>query len=157
MHRTGSELPRHVAGNNARPAPLPDDISIGDLLRRIAADTSLLVQQEISLVRAEAMESLEQLKTTATSLAIAMLMALPAVMALTAFLVIALGQAIRSYWGAALIVGAVLSGVAWLLVQRAMAPIRKGRVGLAETRESIGETARWGREEARAFKQELTA
>jgi uncharacterized membrane protein YqjE len=157
MKRSVTEVSRPAAGNHTRPAPLPDDLSIGDLLRRIAADTSLLVQQEISLVRAEARESLERLKTTATGLAIAMLLALPAVMALTAFLVIALGQAIKSYWGAALIVGAVLAGASALLVQRAMAPIKKGRVGLAETKESIGETARWGKEEARAFKQELTA
>jgi len=90
-----------------------DDASIGDLLKSLAADTSLLLRQEMSLARAEVRESGTRLQQLGRKMAIAAALALPGAMAVTAFLVIALGNAINSYVTSALIVGVVLLVAAW--------------------------------------------
>jgi hypothetical protein len=134
-----------------------DDAALGELFRRLTSDASLLVRQEISLAKAEMRESLDHLKATVTRLAIAAALAIPAALALTAFLVIALGDAINSYWASALIVGVILFLAAVVLARQGMAGVEKAKEGLQRTAESVGDDARWGKEEIRTFKRELTA
>ena len=134
-----------------------DDAALGELFRRLTSDASLLVRQEISLAKAEVHESVTQLKKTVAKLAIAAALALPAAIALTAFLVIALGDAINSYWASALIVGAVLMLAAVALARQGLTGAGRAKEGLERTAESLGDDARWGKEELRAFKRELTA
>lgn len=144
--------------NGRRPLGEPlDDASISDLFKRMTSDASLLVQQEISLAKAEMKESATRVKTMAVLVAIAAALAIPGAIAVTAFLVIALGAAINSYWASALIVGIALLSVAALLVQRGIAKISNGKVGVPRTARSLEENAQWGKEELRAFKRELTA
>jgi uncharacterized membrane protein YqjE len=134
-----------------------DDVSIGELFKRLTSDASLLVRQEISLARAEIQESVTQVKAMTVKLAIAAALAIPGAIALTAFLVIALGDAIDSYWASALIVGALLLMVAALLARQGIASVKTARDKMQNTAASLGEDARWGKEEVKAFKRELTA
>lgn len=134
-----------------------DDAALGELFRRLTSDASLLVRQEISLAKAEMQDSVTHLKTMLTRLAIAAALAIPAALALTAFLVIALGDAINSYWASALIVGAILLFAAMALARQGLARVSKAKQGVERTTASLGDDARWGREEMRAFKRELTA
>jgi uncharacterized membrane protein YqjE len=131
--------------------------SIGDLFRQLSADASLLVRQEVALARVEVMESARQLAKASMMLAIALILGLAGMMALAAFLVIALANAIDSWWASALIVGVVLSATAGLLVRSALEPLRSHQFGLSDTTASLGEGARWANRELRAFKNELTA
>ena len=134
-----------------------DDAALGELFKRLTSDASLLVRQEISLAKAEVHESVDHLKTTLTKLAIAAALAIPAALTLTAFLVIALGDAINSYWASALIVGVVLLVAAVMLAKQGKTNAEKAKEGLQRTAASVGDEARWGKEELRAFKRELTA
>ena len=134
-----------------------DDPALGELFRRLTADASLLVRQEINLAKAEMQESVVNLKTMVARLAIAAALAVPAAIALTAFLVIALGDAINSYWASALIVGVILLIAAVALARQGMAGVSRAKEGLQRTAESVSDEARWGKEELRAFKRELTA
>ena len=74
-----------------------------------------------------------------------------------ALLVIALGDAINSYWASALIVGVILLLAAVVLARQGMAGAERAKEGLQRTAESVGDDARWGKEEVRTFKRELTA
>jgi hypothetical protein len=143
-------------GRGRLPGP-PDDESIGELLREITSDASLLVQQEIALARAELQGVVAEARKAATNLVMAALLAIPGALALTAFLIIAIGDLIDSYWGSALIVGAVLLGIAAVLARRAASAVGDGREAVQETTQSLRDDARWGKEELRAFKRELTA
>ncbi len=134
-----------------------DDASIGDLFKRMTSDASLLVRQEMTLAKAEMKESVSEVKEMAVKLAIAAALAIPGAIALTAFVVIALGDAINSYWASALIVGVILLGAALALARQGKTKLNQGKVGLQRTAASLGEDARWGKEELRAFKRELTA
>ena len=146
------------AHNGRSPSPdLLDDAPIGDLFKRLTSDASLLVQQEISLAKAEMKESVERLRKMAVLVAMAAALAIPGIIAVTAFLVLGLGVLIGSYWASALIVGVVLLAVAAVLIQRGVAKVNKGKLGLPRTATSLSEDARWGKEEMRAFKRELTA
>lgn len=134
-----------------------DDAALGELFRRLTSDASLLVRQEINLAKAEMQESVAHLKTMLTRLAIAAALAIPAAIALTAFLVIALGDAINSYWASALIVGVILLIAVMALARQGLAGVSKAKEGLQRTASSVGDEARWGKEELRSFKRELTA
>ena len=134
-----------------------DDAALGELFKRLTSDASLLVRQEISLAKAEMQESVAHLKTMLTKLALAAALAIPAALALTSFLVIALGDAINSYWASALIVGAVLLVAAVVLARQGMEGVGKAKEGVQRTAESVADEARWGKEELRTFKRELTA
>lgn len=134
-----------------------DDASIGELFRQLTTDASLLVRQELGLAKAEMREAVKELKATVVKVAIAAALAIPGGIALTAFLVIALGEAINSYWASALIVGAVLLIAAVALARQGAASVGTAKEKLQRTAASLGEDARWGKEEMRAFKRELTA
>ncbi|HJU74041.1 MAG TPA: phage holin family protein [Gemmatimonadaceae bacterium] len=134
-----------------------DDASIGELFRRLATDSSHLVQQQFELAKTELKETGQQVTQTATRIGIGVAMALPGVFALTAFLVIALGDLIDNYAISALIVGVVLSAVGSVMVRQAVAAVRKRDLGLRDTAETLREDARWAKEEIKSFKRELTA
>jgi membrane protein implicated in regulation of membrane protease activity len=97
------------------------------------------------------------MKESARMMAIAALLAIPGALALTAFLVIALGQALNSSWVSSLMVGAILVATSAIYARRAMDRMKDGTERVQRTAESLGADARWGKEELRTFKRELTA
>jgi len=160
MERNEREYFRRVVSRGeSRPYDEPryEDVPIPDLLSRLAADTTLLFRQEMSLARAEVRESAVRVRDLSKRMALAAALALPGAMAVTAFLVIALGNAINSYVTSALIVGVVLLVAAWIVARQGLARVANGGVGVTRTAASLAEDARWGKEELRAFKREFTA
>jgi Putative Actinobacterial Holin-X, holin superfamily III len=137
--------------------PSLDEASIGELVDRITSDASRLVRLEATLARAEVKEARTRVKEMATRFAIAGAFGVSAAVALTAFLVIALAEAIDSWSASALIVGVALLVGAWILGRAGLARVADGKVGLPRTAASLAEGARWGKEELRAFKREFTA
>lgn len=161
QHSTRTERPTGI-DNGQKPVPILDGSSVGDLLRRLATDASHLVQQEFQLARTELKETGEHLSHAAIQTGVALVVGLSGAMALVAFLVIALGDvlnnyAISKYALSALIVGAVLTVVAAIMLKRASSVTRRRDVGLHDTASSLRDDARWAKEEVKAFKRELTA
>ena len=161
MERNEREYFRRVVsrgeGYRQYDEPKYEDEPIPELLSRLAADTTLLFRQEMSLARAEVRESAMRIRDLSKRMALAAALALPGAMAVTAFLVIALGNAINSYVTSALIVGVVLLVAAWIVARQGIARVTNGGVGMSRTAKSLTEDARWGKEEVRAFKREFTA
>src|SRR5687767_4227607 len=98
MERNEREYFRRVVqrsdGYRQYDEPMHEEAPIGELLSRLAADTTLLFRQEMSLARAEVRESAIRIRDLSKRLVLAAALALPGAMAVTAFLVIALGNAI---------------------------------------------------------------
>jgi uncharacterized membrane protein YqjE len=162
MERNEREYFRRVVSHGDddrqhRNAVHDEEASIGDLFSRLTADTLLLMRQEIGLAKAEMRESGNRLRQMTRKVAIATVLVLPGLMALTAFLVIALGNVINSYLTSALIVGVVLCVAGWIVARQGLARAAHGGVGMTRTARSLAEDARWGKEELRAFKREFTA
>ena len=88
------------------------DASLGELFKRLTGDTSELIRQEAALAKAEMRDMASELAGDAAKVGVAAGLALVGVLALGAFLVIALGNQMGgAYWLCALIVG-VAGGLA---------------------------------------------
>ncbi|MBV9333176.1 MAG: phage holin family protein [Candidatus Eremiobacteraeota bacterium] len=107
-----------------RNAPAEADRSIPELLQKLAAETSLLIRQELALARAEIMGTLRKAERPAIAFGVAALFALGAFGALTALLIAAIAVAVP-VWAAALIVTV-------LYVAIAVAAVVSGRTALKQ-------------------------
>jgi uncharacterized membrane protein YqjE len=123
---------------------------IGELLKRLADETSTLVRQELELAKAEVSEKGKRMGVGAGLLSGAGLTALLALGALTAAIVLALDTAMAS-WLAALIVAAVYGAVAGVMALIGRSRIRDAAPPVPEqTVETVKEDVRWVKTRARS-------
>lgn len=132
------------------------DASIGQLFKRLSADSNHLVQQEIALAKLEIREAATTAAAATAKLGVAAVLAIPGLLALTAALVIGLGILIGSYWVSAAIVGVIIVAVAGVLVSRALAAFKSGLAPTA-TIQSIRDDVDWAKREVVRVKQDLSA
>jgi uncharacterized membrane protein YqjE len=130
---------------------------LGDLLRRFAQDAGALVRQEIALAKLELRENLKAYAQDAAKVGIAAAVGLLGALALTAFVIVGLGDLIDNYWLSALIVAVVLLGVAAIMVRGTLVHMRRHSIAPEETVATLKEDQQWARHEARDFKRKLKA
>ena len=150
----GGPAPRRDDG--PRPATGGAEPSLGELLARLSADTGNLVRAEVALARTEMQQVGATLARDGAKIGVALGLALAGALAVTAFLVIALGQALDSHWLAALLVGLVLLAVGTGLARSAVADVKRRGLLPAQTVGTLREDATWAKQEAGAVKRELT-
>jgi uncharacterized membrane protein YqjE len=122
----------------------PRDSSIGDLLKQLSTETSTLVKQELALARAELAEHGKQAGKGAGMLGAAGYMAVLFGVALTLFLVLALGQFMDT-WLSALIVTVVYGAIAAVLALRGKKEIQTATPPAPQTVETVKEDVEWAR------------
>ncbi|MBV9720126.1 MAG: phage holin family protein [Candidatus Eremiobacteraeota bacterium] len=105
-------------------APAEADRSIPELLQKLAAETSLLVRQEVELARAEILATLKKAAAPGAAFGVAAIFALGAFGALTALLIIALGL-VLPLWASALIVTCLYAAIAAFAVRNGRAELKK--------------------------------
>ncbi len=155
--RDGVQRPGNGRGTWNEDEYRDDGPSLGELLKRLSGDMGTLVSQEVHLAKAELRESASTAAKAASKLGVAMTFAIAGTIALTAFLVIAIGGAIDNYWLAALIVGAaeLLAGV--LLAKGAINSMKSSGIKPTETIETLREDKAWAAREARDLKREMSS
>lgn len=119
------------------------DRSLGELFSDLSQQTAELIRQEMRLAKAELSDKLSDVGKHATMIAVAAVFALAAVMAVTAAIVLLLIQFGVQPWLAAAITAAVMGLGAFLLVQSAVAALRKKTIAPVETLHSLKETTQW--------------
>jgi putative superfamily III holin-X len=133
---------RNDTGNELRERP------IGEVAKELTSDLSLLLRQEIELAKAE---MAEKGRTAAPGLGMfggAGIVALCAAGALTAFLVLVFSLFLPE-WAAALIVGAVLAAVAYVLVRQGKERVAEaGKPVPEQTIETVKEDVEWAKTRA---------
>jgi hypothetical protein len=133
---------RNDNGNELRERP------IGEVAKELTSDLSLLVRQEIELAKAE---MAEKGRTAAPGLGMfggAGIVALCAAGAITAFLVLVFSLFLPE-WAAALIVGAVLAAVAYVLVKQGKERVAEaGKPVPEQTIETVKEDVEWAKTRA---------
>jgi VIT1/CCC1 family predicted Fe2+/Mn2+ transporter len=121
---------------------------IGEVAKSLTSDLSLLVRQEIELAKAE---MAEKGRTAAPGLGMfggAGMVALCAAGALTAFLVLLLSLFLPE-WLAALLVGAALAGIAYVLVKQGKERVADaGKPVPEQTIETVKEDVQWAKSRA---------
>jgi Putative Actinobacterial Holin-X, holin superfamily III len=133
---------RNDTGNELRERP------IGEVAKELTSDLSLLMRQEIELAKAE---MAEKGRTAAPGLGMfggAGIVALCAAGALTAFLVLVFSLFLPD-WAAALIVGAVLGAVAYVLIKQGKERVAEaGKPVPEQTIETVKEDVEWAKTRA---------
>jgi hypothetical protein len=121
---------------------------IGEVTKSLTSDLSLLLRQEIDLAKAE---MAEKGRTAAPGLGMfggAGIVALCAAGALTAFLILVLSTFLPD-WAAALVVGAVLATVAYVLIQQGKERVADAGPPVPEqTIETVKEDVEWAKTRA---------
>lgn len=119
-----------------------DERSLGNLFSQLASETGTLVRQEVALAQAEITAKASKVGRNIGFLAIGGAVGYAALLAILAGVVIGLSSFIPA-WAAALLVGAIVGGVAFALISSALAELKETELTPEETVESIKEDAQW--------------
>ncbi len=149
-HRADGVDPGHGSAAGAEP-------SLGDLLKRLSTDTAELVQQEANLAKAELAQAGSVLAHDAMKVGVALALAWTGMLALTAFIIVGLGDLLNNYWLSALIVGVVFLAIGGFLAKNAIADVKRRGLKPEKTIATLREDATWAGQQAREMKRELTA
>jgi hypothetical protein len=115
---------------------------LGDLFGDLAADMSNLVRQEVNLAKVEITQKAKYVGRNIGYLVIGGAVAYAALLAILAGIIMLLAKVVP-HWGAALIVGAVVGGIGWMLVGKAMMALQQADLTPRETVETLKEDATW--------------
>jgi hypothetical protein len=131
---------------------LREDRSIGELFGQLTQDMTLLVRQEVQLARVEMSDKISKVTTNVISVAAGGFVAYLGGLALVAALILAIRDLANiSLAVSALIVGAVLAIIGYVMLQRGMKELK--RVDLAPRRtveslkESLKDDVQWAKEQ----------
>jgi len=125
-----------------------EERSIGELFGELSQDLGVLVRQEAQLAKTELQQKLSKVTTDLVALATGGVVALIGGLALTAALILLLIDPVGlAPWLAALLVGAVLGIVGWLMVQRGLTDLKRTDPTPRRTVETIKEDLQWAKEQ----------
>jgi hypothetical protein len=115
---------------------------LGDLFGDLASDMSSLVRQEVALAKVEITQKAKYVGRNIGYLVVGGAVAYAALLAILAAIIMLLAKVVPN-WGAALIVGAVVGGIGWLLIGKAMMALQEAELTPRETVETLKEDATW--------------
>jgi hypothetical protein len=127
---------------------LKQDRSIGELFGQLTQDMTLLVRQEIQLARTEMSEKLSRFTTNLVSVLSGGFVAYLGGLALVAALILAVRDLanISLAWSA-LIVGAVLAIVGYVMLQKGVKEIKRVDLAPRRTVETLKDDVQWAKEQ----------
>jgi len=123
-----------------------DNRPLGDLFGDLATDMSNLVRQEVTLAKVEITQKAKYVGRNVGYLVIGGAVAYAALLAVIAAIIMLLAKVVPN-WGSALIVGAVVGGIGWLLIGKAMMALQQAELTPRETVETLKEDATWMKEQ----------
>lgn len=115
---------------------------LGDLFSDLATDMSSLVRQEVSLAKLEITQKAKYLGRNVGYLVVGGAVAYAGLLAVIAAIIMLLDRVMPA-WGAALLVGVVVAGIAWLLIGKAMTALQQADLTPRDTVETLKEDATW--------------
>lgn len=125
-----------------------EERSIGDLFADLANETSTLVRQEVQLAKTEITQKVTSAGKEAGLIGAGGALAYAGLLALLAAAIIGLGQLIPM-WLSALIVGLVVVGIGYMLIQRGLSGLKRIDPTPRQTVETLKEDKEWAKEQTR--------
>jgi len=129
-------------------APAPQERSVGELFTELANETSVLIRQEVKLATTEMTQKAQYAARQAAFIGAGALLGVVSLLTLIAALVLGLGTLI-ALWISALIVGAVVGVIAYVLVQKGVTALRELNLLPKQTIQSLKEDKRWVQQQVR--------
>jgi hypothetical protein len=132
--------------------PTKEERSLGDLFSELATETSTLVRQEVALAQVEITKKATVAGTQVGFLVVGGAVGYAALLVILAAVVLILTQVISSVsgwtlmtsaWVSSIIVGAIVAGIAYVLVTNALAKLKNTDLAPRATIESVKEDAQW--------------
>ena len=115
---------------------------LGDLFSDLATDMSNLVRQEVALAKLEITQKAKYLGRNVGYLIVGGAVAYAGLLAVIAAIIMLLDRVMPA-WGAALLVGIIVAGIAWLLIGKALTALQQADLTPRETVETLKEDATW--------------
>jgi Putative Actinobacterial Holin-X, holin superfamily III len=115
---------------------------LGELFSNLVNETTSLVRNEVALAKVELTQKATKVGRNIGSLVVGGAIAYAALLALGAAAIMLLSNAMPG-WVAALIVGLIVAGVAWLLISKAITELKRTDLTPQDTVESLKEDAQW--------------
>jgi len=126
-----------------------DNRSLGELFAELARESSTLVRQEIDLAKAELTGKATGAAKDIGLVAAGGFVAYAGFLGVLAAIVIALAAAGLPWWLSALLVGAVVIGAGYFLIQKGLSALKHEDLAPRQTIESIKDDTRWAKEQVR--------
>jgi len=124
-----------------------NDRSLGELFADLAKESSVLVRQEVALAKAELTQKAGQVGKDIGFLAVGGLVLYAGLLAIIAAIIILIGSLGVPWWLSALLVGLIVAGVGYFLVQRGMQALKRENLAPQQTIETLKEDAQWVKEQ----------
>lgn len=124
-----------------------EDRSLGELFGDLARETGTLVRQEVELAKTEMGQKAARVGREIGFLAAGGLVAYAGFLVLLFALIAGLAAAGLDWWLAALIVGIVVAGGGYLLVQRGLSAVRRTSLAPTQTIETLKDDVEWAKEQ----------
>ena len=125
-----------------------DQRSLGDLFSELANETSTLVRKELQLAKTEMTHKATSVGKDAGMIGAGGALAYAGLLAVIAAVIIGLGQLIPM-WLSALIVGLVVIGIGYMLIQRGLTALKQIDPTPRQTIDTLKEDAEWAKEQTR--------
>jgi len=126
-----------------------DERSLGELFSDLVRDMGTLVSQELALARTEMTEKASQVGKDIAFLAVGGMVAYAGLLAIIAAVIALLAANGVPLWLSALIVGLVVAGIGYVLVQRGLTALKSQELAPRQTIESLKEDTQWAKEQIR--------
>ena len=126
-----------------------DERSLGELFADLARDTATLVSQEVTLAKTEMTAKATRVGKDIGFLAVGGMIAYAGLLAIIAGVILLLAASGVPLWVSALIVGLVVAGVGYFLVQRGLTALKREDLTPRQTIESLKEDTQWAKEQVR--------
>ena len=125
-----------------------EERSLGELFADLARDTATLVSQEVALARTEMTAKASAVGKDIAFLAVGGMIAYAGLLAIIAAIIALVAQFVP-LWVSALIVGLVVAGIGYVLVQRGLTALKNQELAPRQTIESLKEDTQWAKEQIR--------
>jgi hypothetical protein len=125
-----------------------EERSLGELFADLARETSTLVRQEVTLARTEMTQKVTQVARDGGTIGIGGAIAYAGFLAIVPALILGLGQ-VLPLWLSALIVGLVVAGVGYGVIQRGVSALKRANLTPHETIETLKEDAEWAKDQTK--------
>jgi hypothetical protein len=125
-----------------------DERSLGELFADLARETSTLVRQEVELARTEMTQKATQVARDGGTIGIGGAIAYAGFLAVVAALILGLGLFLP-LWLSALIVGLVVAGIGYAVLQSGLSALKRANLAPRETIETLKEDAEWAKDQTK--------
>lgn len=125
-----------------------EERSLGELFAELASETSTLVRQEVELAKTEMTQKATRVGRDVGAIGAGGAIAYAGFLVLLAAITLGLGELIP-LWLSALIVGALVVGIGYMVVQRGLQALKRASLTPHETIQTLKEDAQWAKEQTK--------